>query len=43
MIHILLSPQYLNYGDHAIAAAEIKYLMQYFQNWQVDEENLYIL
>lgn len=39
MIHILLSPQYLNYGDHAIAAAEIKYLMQYFQNWQVDEEN----
>lgn len=38
-IHILLSPQYLNYGDHAIAEAEKKYLSIHFSEWNIDEIN----
>ena len=38
-IYLFLTPQYLNYGDHAIATAEKKYLGEKFPEYIVQEIN----
>ena len=38
-IYLFLTPQYLNYGDHAIAAAEKKYFSEKFPEFVVEEIN----
>ena len=38
-IFLLLTPQYLNYGDHAIAEAEKKYLSEHFTQYEIEEIN----
>lgn len=38
-MYILLTPQYLNYGDHAIAAAENLYLKRRYKDYNVQEFN----
>lgn len=38
-IYLFLTPQYLNYGDHAIAAAEKKYFCEKFPEFIIEEIN----
>ena len=38
-ILVFLTPQYLNYGDHAIAEAEKKYLKSKFSHYKTEEIN----
>lgn len=39
-IVLILTPQYLNFGDHAIAMAEKQFLKQYYPQYEILEINL---